>query len=149
MNQIKYLLYACLILFGIAITTAVIKTAFFLNNSDKPLPTQSATIDTEPVSPQGRQLFQQNCQSCHKIQGASPTAPALAGVLERGPWSDPAKLHAWVKNPAGFKDPYTDALKKQYGYIMTGFPNLTNEQIDAIIDFCSLPPMAPSVIACR
>jgi cytochrome c553 len=103
MNQIKYLLYACLILFGIVITTGVIKKASFVDDSDKPLPTQSVTIDTEPASPQGRQLFQQNCQSCHKIQGASPTAPALAGVLERGLWSDPAKLYAWVKNPLCLK----------------------------------------------
>ena len=89
----------------------------------------------------GKQLFQANCQSCHKIEGASPTAPALAGVLERGPWSDPAKVHAWVKNPNGFKDPYTDALKKQYGYVMTAFPQLTNEQIDAIMAYVNVPPV--------
>lgn len=89
----------------------------------------------------GKQLFQQNCQSCHKIVGASPTAPALAGVLERGPWADKQKLYAWVKSPATFKDPYTDALKAQYGYIMTGFPNLSNEEIDAIMAYVNVPPV--------
>jgi len=91
----------------------------------------------------GKQLFQQNCQSCHKIVGVSPTAPALAGVLERGPWADKAKLYAWVKNPATFKDPYTDALKAQYGYVMTGFPQLSNEEIDAIMNYVNVPPAGP------
>jgi cytochrome c553 len=89
----------------------------------------------------GKALFQQNCQSCHKITGASPTAPALAGVLERGPWAeDRSKLHDWVHNPAGFKDPYTDELKKTYGYVMTSFSNLTAQEIDAIIDYVNTPP---------
>jgi hypothetical protein len=86
----------------------------------------------------GQQLFVQNCQQCHRIKGGGAAAPALAGFQERGPWGDRTKLHAWVHNPAGFLgtgDPYTNALKQQYGYIMTAFPNLTNDQIDAIADY--------------
>jgi hypothetical protein len=90
----------------------------------------------------GQQLFQSNCASCHKIQGAGATAPSLAGFQERGPWADKEKLYAWIYNPNTFKDPYTDALKKQYGYVMTAFPQLSNEQIDAIVEYINTASVA-------
>ncbi len=32
-------------------------------------------------------------------------------------------------------DPYTRELKKQYGTMMTGFPDITRNEVDAIADF--------------
>lgn len=89
----------------------------------------------------GKTLFQQNCQSCHAIN-KQLTGPALAGVTERGPWGDRKNLYAWVHNPAGFiaKDPYAKALQQQYGQIMPGFPQLSEKDIDAIIDYIMTPP---------
>lgn len=87
----------------------------------------------------GKQLFITNCQSCHKVSGPSPTAPGLAGVEERGPWADRQKLYDWVHNPPGFNDPYTDALKKEYGYLMTPFPQLSDKDIDAILAYVNTP----------
>jgi cytochrome c551/c552 len=93
----------------------------------------------------GQQLFVQNCQQCHALDKVL-SGPALRGVTERGPWGDRKNLYDWVHNPAGFmaKDAsgYTPALKAQFGTIMTPFPNLTNEQIDAIIDYVMAPPSA-------
>lgn len=92
----------------------------------------------------GQQLFVRNCQSCHAINKAI-SAPALAGVTERGPWGDRKNLYDWIHDPSSFiaKDAsgYTAALKSQYGYIMTAFPNLSNAEIDAIIDYVMAPPV--------
>ncbi|MDB5231887.1 MAG: cytochrome [Chitinophagaceae bacterium] len=85
----------------------------------------------------GKKIFVDNCASCHAVN-KKLTGPALAGVRERGPWADPAKLHAWVHNPAGFMagDPYTQGLKVEMGgAMMTPFPNLSDKEIDAVVDY--------------
>jgi mono/diheme cytochrome c family protein len=86
--------------------------------------------------PLGQQLFQQQCQSCHNLDGVG-NAPAMGGFLERGPWKDREQLYAFVRNPPAFMacDPYTQGQKAQYGYVMTPFPSLSNEDIDAITDY--------------
>jgi cytochrome c2 len=93
------------------------------------------------IAQDGKALFQQNCQSCHAIN-KNLTGPALAGVTERGPWTERENLYKWIHNPAAYipTDPYTVALQKQYnGQIMPAFPQLTNEQIDAIITYVTTP----------
>jgi cytochrome c2 len=85
----------------------------------------------------GAQIFQQNCASCHAIN-KDLTGPKLAGVESRGPWSDRKQLYAWIHNPAKYMQtsPYTQGLKQQFGGVMmTAFPQLTEKEIDAIIDY--------------
>ncbi len=85
----------------------------------------------------GKAIFNQKCATCHSIFKPL-TGPALGGLEERGPWSDRKKLYAWVHNPAGFmaSDPYTQGLKTQFnGVIMTGFPDLKEPEIDAIVTY--------------
>jgi mono/diheme cytochrome c family protein len=92
----------------------------------------------------GEQLFKQNCASCHAID-KDVTGPALGGVLNRGPWAEDKKnLYAWVHNPPGFmaKDKYTQGLKAKYQVMMTPFPQLKDNEIDAIIDYVMNPPTA-------
>ncbi|MFN2457176.1 MAG: c-type cytochrome [Chitinophagaceae bacterium] len=90
----------------------------------------------------GKQLFQQNCQTCHSLDKPL-TGPALRGFESRGPWSDRKKLYDWVHNPAGFiaQDAYTKTLQQQYGTIMQAFPQFTNEQIDAIAEYINSAPL--------
>jgi cytochrome c551/c552 len=90
---------------------------------------------------EGKQLFQQNCQTCHSLD-KNLTGPALRGFTERGPWSDKQAIYDWIHNPAAFiaKDKYTSDLKAQYGVIMQAFPQLTNQQIDAIVDYIATAP---------
>ena len=92
---------------------------------------------------EGKQLFQQNCQSCHGLDKAL-TGPALRGFQDRGPWADREELYKWVHNPAKYMatDPYTKGLQQQYGSIMQASPALTNEQIDAIADYIITAPAA-------
>ncbi len=46
-------------------------------------------------------------------------------------------VYEWIRNPSAFivKNEYARNLKKNYGLMMTGFPELTNEEIDAICNY--------------
>ncbi|HEX2532442.1 MAG TPA: cytochrome c [Chitinophagaceae bacterium] len=144
MNQIKYPAIAGLIvLIGLLLF-------LFLQSlrsgapspAEAPLPPPAAqpapAAYTPPANgPDGKKIFQQNCQSCHAIN-KNLTGPALAGVTGRGPWTERENLYKWIHNPAAYipTDPYTVALQKQYnGQIMPAFPQLTNEQIDALMNY--------------
>lgn len=90
-------------------------------------------------------MFQQNCQSCHSLD-KNLTGPALRNFTNRGPWGDKEEIYKWIKNPAAYmaNDPYTKGLQQQYGAIMSAFPQLTNEQIDAIVEYTNTAPEATS-----
>jgi mono/diheme cytochrome c family protein len=93
----------------------------------------------------GKALFQANCASCHAVN-KKLTGPALAGLEDRGPWSDRKKLEAWIHNPAGFAktDAYAANLIKEYaGVLMTGFPQLSSPEIDAIVKYINTPLPTP------
>ena len=65
------------------------------------------------------------------------TGPALGGLEDRHKWADHKELLAWVNNPGGYmaKDPYTQGLKAKYGSMMTGFPDVTLKEVDAIVTY--------------
>jgi len=98
--------------------------------------------DTLPATNQltlieeGKTLFQQSCRTCHGINKIL-TGPALRGFTQRGPWTNKQNIYDWIHYPAAFmsKDPYALNLKRQFGSIMQAFPQLANEQIDAIIAY--------------
>ncbi|MGN6493933.1 MAG: c-type cytochrome [Agriterribacter sp.] len=102
-------------------------------------------LATSVNAQEGKAIFNQKCATCHSITKPL-TGPALGGFEERGPWSDRKKLYAWIHNPAAFmaNDSYTQNLKAQFnGVIMTGFPDLTEKQIDAIVDYINTAASAP------
>ena len=85
----------------------------------------------------GKAIFNSKCPACHNVFKES-TAPALGGLEERGPWSDRKKLYAWIHNPAAFmaNDAYTQGLRASHnGIMMTGFPDLKEAEIDAIVNY--------------
>jgi cytochrome c551/c552 len=88
----------------------------------------------------GHAIFTANCASCHALDKAL-TGPALRGVEDR--WPSRAKIHDWVHNPPGFMktDAYTSDLKKKYGIVMTAFPQLTDKDIDAVLDYIKNAPL--------
>ncbi|MES2003995.1 MAG: c-type cytochrome [Bacteroidota bacterium] len=103
----------------------------------------SFSLGTSANAQDGKTLFQTNCGSCHAVN-KKVTGPALAGVEDR--WGgDRKKLHAWVKNPAGFAkgDAYAANLLKEYSpVLMTAFPALAEKDIDAILDYVKTVPAA-------
>ena len=84
----------------------------------------------------GKALFQGKCASCHNPLKEG-TGPALAGLEDRHKWADHNELLKWVQNPTAYMaaDPYTQGLKTKYGSMMTGFPDLTIKDIDAIVTY--------------
>jgi len=120
---------------------------FILNKITPARPNEMATpvIDYVEVnkhddfagdSYKGKNLFLQKCASCHQLFKES-TGPALTGFNQRGPWADRDKLHQWVKNPSLFmkNDLYTKNLKEKYGSMMTAFPDISKEDVNAIAEY--------------
>ena len=106
----------------------------------------SLLFGNQLLAQEGKALFQTNCASCHAIN-KDLTGPALAGVESRGPWGDRKKLYAWIHNPSAFakSDTYAaDLLKKYSPVVMTAFPQLTEKEIDAILDYIKTPPPTPA-----
>jgi mono/diheme cytochrome c family protein len=93
----------------------------------------------------GEALFKANCSNCHKPD-ADYTGPALKGWADRVPAGD--WIYKWVHNPAGMiaTDAYSKTLFDQWKpTMMTGFAQLKNEEIDAIMAYVDAytPPASP------
>src|SRR5690606_36084377 len=83
----------------------------------------------------GEALFKANCASCHKPD-VHYVGPARKGAREREPSKD--WVYKWVNNASAMAntDPYAIKLKGEAGgVIMTSFPDLTKEEIDAILAY--------------
>lgn len=88
----------------------------------------------------GAALFKANCASCHKIDKPS-TGPALKGAKER--WASVGEgelIYEWVKDNGALrgtgKSKRAAAVFTEFkGANMQAFPGLSNEEIDAILDY--------------
>jgi len=84
----------------------------------------------------GSKLYRSNCSSCHDIIDRL-TGPPLKGARERVPEGD--WIYSWVKNSQKIiksGDPYAVKVYKEYNETkMQAFPALSNEEIDAILDY--------------
>jgi len=94
------------------------------------------TLPSTVNAQDGKALFSQKCASCHAVDKVL-IGPALQGVEDR--WADSTKLDAWIHNSAAVvKSGYPRAVEvyNQYNKIqMTAFPELTEKDIDAILDY--------------
>lgn len=89
----------------------------------------------DPKLQQGKALFTENCSSCHHPL-KELTGPALQGAPGR--WNnDTARIHAFVHNSQKVingGDAYAKKLYEEFGEtVMTPFPQLSGEDIDAIL----------------
>ena len=138
MKEFKYIIHAFLLLLSSIVVFICLKTLFTFQ-TNQPV-SELVLIDDKSVSnapSKGKLLFKANCASCH-ILGKNFTGPSLCGFEERGPWGERENVYQWIKNPVEFmkKDEYTRGLKQNYnGVLMQAFPNLTNEDIDEIINY--------------
>ena len=86
----------------------------------------------------GATLFKNNCAQCHnKNMKSKSTGPALGGVQER--WEDQGLLYDWIRNSQAViasGDEYAVSLFNKYNKsVMTSFPQLTDEDIDALLAY--------------
>jgi cytochrome c551/c552 len=84
----------------------------------------------------GKALFNQKCASCHAID-KQLVGPALKGVEDR--WDDKKMLYDWVRNSAAVIKkgyPRAVAVYAEYNKVqMTAFPELKDQDIDAILGY--------------
>jgi cytochrome c2 len=138
MNQIKYILSACLILLMISMGIFLYKTfreSGLIAESNTVIDSDFPKTSTE--TSKGEKLFKQNCASCHAID-KDLTGPALRGVAERGPWAEKKEnLKKWIKNPSEFisSNPYAKALKEKYGLPMPAQGHLSDTDIEEVIGY--------------
>ncbi len=84
---------------------------------------------------EGRALFMANCASCHK-PNQEFVAPMLAGSRERAPDKDWPYRFTINTTKMIEQDAYAKQLKNKYTSIMASFPNLSRENVNAILDYC-------------
>ncbi len=88
--------------------------------------------------PNGELLFTNKCATCHSPH-KERTGPKLQGV--RSKWIEggakEGSIYQWVRDweKAANKDPYTEGIMKLKPTSMWKFPNLSDEEIDAIFDY--------------
>ena len=85
----------------------------------------------------GKELFTNNCQQCHNTSEVALVGPGLKGVRGRTPGAD--WLHKWIRNSSAVVasgDAYAVKIYNQFNKVqMSSFPNLTDKDIDGILDY--------------
>lgn len=138
MNQIKYILSACLILLMIFMGVFLYKTfpeSGIIAQNQTPI--DNISSEQIKVSSKGEQLFKQNCASCHALD-RDLVGPALHGVAQRGPWAeDKNNLKKWIKNSASFisTNAYAKNLKAKYGTPMPAQTQLSDADVEELIGY--------------
>lgn len=137
MKELKYILHAFFLLFAFISVFICLKAIY---STQKQVP-EMVLIDQQKVTPtaflKGKRLFLSKCAACH-ILFSNSTGPSLCNFESRGPWGERENVYQWIKNPMEFmkKDQYTRELKEGFGGVMmTAFPELTNADIDEIINY--------------
>lgn len=115
--------------------------------------TNSNTKTTSPSNPpttqgggavdekyeQGKNLFNSKCNVCHELN-RKLVGPPLAGIGQKrsADW-----LHSYIRDNNAVRssgDTAAIAIFKEYNEtVMNTFPDLTDEQIDAIVYYCDTP----------
>ena len=88
-----------------------------------------------PEVAEGKVLFNENCSACHKLH---QTDEAWSGITIQNNYNK-KELYAWIRNSdsvikSGNKY-YTELFNAYNQTQMTSFPNLTDKQIEEIINY--------------
>lgn len=86
----------------------------------------------------GKKIFKENCATCHnKNMRSNSTGPALRGVEQRWGEYPTSDLFKWIRNSTlMIEENHPKALsiwKEWKKKPMNSFPNLTDEEIEAIL----------------
>lgn len=100
-----------------------------------PVAQEGAAQQVNPKVAEGKKLFQTNCAACHKLD-KKLIGPALGNITDSRTteW-----LHAWIKDnnalrASGDQDAI-DIFNEYNGMPMTAFPQLSDDDIDAILAY--------------
>ncbi|WP_375444136.1 c-type cytochrome [uncultured Fibrella sp.] len=85
----------------------------------------------------GKELFENNCKTCHNANAEALVGPGLAGVRQRTPGD--AWLQKWIRNSSALiatGDAYAVKIFNQYNKTqMTSFTNFSDGDIKSILDY--------------
>jgi len=107
----------------------------------------AAVAQVDPKVQLGKTLFQANCAACHKLD-KKLIGPALGNIADRrsDEW-----LKAWIKDNAALRasgdQDAIDIFNEYNGMPMTAFPQLSDEDIEAIIAYTTAGDMKPVAAA--
>ena len=126
---------------GIILTLAVAMLVAVACNNNSSNSGTSASGAPTLLAEKGKGMFMQNCSSCH-LKNSAISGPAVAGVLSR--WNnDSASLKAFIRNPqkliADGHPSAVAAAQKANGAMMTPWPGLTDEELNALISYMQSP----------
>lgn len=106
----------------------------------------SASIYAQGDAKNGEKLFKANCTACHALD-KQLIGPALGGIVDKLKTEqnlDTDWLHKWIKDNKALResgDKYAIEVYEQYNKVeMTPFPNLTDQEIDDILEYTTNPP---------
>jgi mono/diheme cytochrome c family protein len=105
------------------------------NNNQKTM-SDFKTADATTASA-AENIFTEKCSICHSIN-EDKIGPALSGSSAR--WGNkPEKLKAFIRNSQAYintGDPYATKLYEKWNRSnMPAFPNLTNKELDALVEY--------------
>lgn len=128
---------------GFLVTVLLLGVAVYIQSVLKTSASPAAVVTTMAPMPEkvlivinekGKALFQDKCASCHRIWGTGiPLLEHVEDKVER------PVLYEWIRNSdnvlqSGNK--YFNSLVTKFGGVrMTNFPELTNADIDAILEY--------------
>lgn len=112
----------------------------------------SASVYAQGDAKNGEKLFKANCTACHALD-KQLIGPALGGVVDRLKTEqnlDTDWLHKWIKDNKSLResgDKYALEVYEKFNKVeMTPFPNLSDTDIDDILEYTTNPP-APEAAA--
>ena len=105
-----------------------------------------ASVYAQGDAKKGEELFKANCTACHALD-KQMVGPALGGVVDRLKTEqnlDTDWLHKWIKDNASLRasgDKYANEVYEKFNKTeMLPFPNLTDQDIDDILEYTTNPP---------
>ena len=106
----------------------------------------SASIYAQGDAKNGEKLFKADCSACHALD-KQLVGPALGGVVDRLKTEqnlDTDWLHKWIKDNKSLiasGDKYAVEVFEKFNKTeMTAFPNLTDQDINDILEYTNNPP---------
>ena len=113
----------------------------------------SASIYAQGDAKNGEKLFKANCAACHALD-KQLVGPSLGGVVDRLKKEqnlDTDWLHKWIKDNKSLResgDKYAIEVYEKFNKTeMLPFPNLTDQDIDDILEYTTNPPAAEPAAA--
>lgn len=122
-----------------------VREAFVFTVPDGYIPPKPSPRDSVLIA--GEELFKARCSACHH-RDRKLIGPRLKDVRKKYA-NDMEWLYEWVRNSPGLiqkGDPKAIALFEQYNkQMMIPFPDLTNNDIDAILKYADAAASEPPV----